>query len=170
MYSKLIAALLLFVSTGCEAAVLPPVTSLTVGGQVILAPLATKAKTLIVKIESAANNRGNARTLNGTAGYQVPVAKSFRIKAFKCWGGAVQSGVNIGYSDNDLGFDSAGVFTNEVWIGGDGVPRFFTQAYAAFGNMQVELGSGFVVPTGKYVAMLGDASTQHVCTIFGEEE
>lgn len=121
---------------------------------------------------TAGNLRCTLRKPNASAGYQVPVSKKFVVKAMRVWANTTGNGYGtLGYSDNDVGQNSATALTNGVFLGGDASidASGSGKAAQAASGAYVQRGEGltnFEVPAGKYISMTG-SQTQYI--IFGYE-
>ncbi len=140
--------------------------SLTIGGRTF-----TDLSNLkILKTYCNGNNLATARAPNGTAGYTPSGSKAFRILAVEYQSIATTSATpTLCYSDNDLGFNSAGAFTNPVYEHGASSDYIgFTDGDINGINAKQAIQTNFLVPNGKYVGVVGAAAT--VCWIYGYEE
>lgn len=84
---------------------------ITVGGRVF-----TDLDNLIVlhgNVNGAANGNSSLRKASASAGYQVPVGKTFKIMAVEGFVTTAGFGA-LGYADNDVGIASNTAFTNQV--------------------------------------------------------
>lgn len=143
------------------------IPTLTIGGRVF-----TDLSNLIMLVGCSAGANGNSslRKPGASAGYQVPVGKSFRVLAVRATislaGAATQT---ICYSDNDVGFATATAFTNVVYPGGsyDGGTIVFPQAAS---NTPIEQSMDFTVPAGKYLGCTNNFSASSIrIQVFGYE-
>lgn len=166
--------LILLISTPAFSALFPPIPTITIGGQTLVEPITTNAKTLIASIYTASNLHATFRTLNGTSGYVVPGGKTFRMRMLRCSSNnSAANGIMVAYSDNDVGMATNTAFTNEVYIGG--ISPFSASAIwiptAAQQNItEISFGSGFTIPTGKYPGLEGASGDILTCYAFGAEE
>ena len=167
MYSKILALGLLFVSTACDAAVLPPTASITVGGRVF-----TDVKNLITlgcNIAGAASGNCTMRKPAGTAGYTPSGSNKFHVFAYRAISVVAAGYIYISYADNDVGMASGTAFTNNVYQYGDPSAAIFS---ASVNVGDIEEGSvDFVVPNGKYTELSNGSGTfSGTVYYFGYEE
>lgn len=143
--------------------------TLTIGGKVL-----TDLRN-VIRLNAFATGtstvRSTARLDSASSGYQVPATKSLRIIAarFRNGGGTIAQ-VAIGYSDNDVGITASTALTNGVFASGSATVATTVPAVAAvaFAGL-AEASLNFVVPTGKYVVMQKD-TTSNVdmqCELYG---
>lgn len=166
MYSKILALGLLFVSTACDAAVLPPVASLTIAGHTFTD--IKNLKTLMCQAD-AATNFCSFRAPNGTAGYTPSGSNKFKMVALRCQASSPAANqFGIGYSDNDVGYTTNTVPTNPVYIAGSSILFRIgpLPTDATFFEWAME---SFQVPNGKYVLLAGDTTTVNYCFAYGYE-
>lgn len=163
---RLFSVLLFFVSLSAFAA--PPVpsgniVSLTVGGRVFTD--LTNLKTLTAMV--ASTNNSSLRAPNGTAGYAVTAGKTLDIVAAKC--NVFTSGTatyQIGYTDNDLGMNSATAKTNGVYFAGSALVGFFNNAAVGMQEFPIQK---FSVPATKIPFIESNSAGGVVCIFFGYE-
>lgn len=172
MYSKILALGLLFVSTACDAAVLPPVESLTVGGRVILKP---KSVRVLIGVDTTTFQVSTLRTITGsTAGYQVPSGKTFNVLAIRCQNPSTATQFTFGYGDNDVGNAGSTPPTNSVTPGA--FAELFTlpdTSVATYPNgvFEYAFAEPFVVPALKYLYMQqSGGSSYNFCQVYGTEQ
>ena len=121
------------------------------------------------------NVRCTPRELSGSAGYQVPVGKKFKVKAARVLTQNSTAGntsiFTLGYADNDVGQNASTAFTNQVYptngveaaaCGSIGLNTTCTHEFLFF---------DWEIPAGKYIAMtaLGTTVIALNIEIFGEE-
>jgi hypothetical protein len=124
--------------------------TLTIGGRVF-----TDLENLIILrggcSPAGANTRTTMRTPNGTSGYVVPTGKVLRLLAVRVkMSGTFNAGagqMDVGYADNDVGVNSATVFTNSVTM--SVFNRVGCQVSADQGGYAEEA-LNFTIPAGKY--------------------
>lgn len=137
------------------------VSSLIVGGRVF-----TEVDQLInlVGYQSGATNiRATFRKTNGSAGYEVPVGKSFRVMAWEYnnQDQNVADGLALCYTDNDVGINTSTAFTNPVWLGGDASAAAVSTRGVQKPALQNQSGAiEFLVPAGKFISMQGAATAE----------
>ena len=112
----------------------------------------TDVKNLIVVrggCGSGGNLYGTARQLNASAGYQVPVGKTFRVLAVRTLQTTLSQGINTGYGDTDVGKNSGSAPTNSVWASGDKdiIGMINSSQYGEY-----SWPTNFTIPAGKYPA------------------
>lgn len=141
--------------------------TLEIGGRVFTD--LTNLKTLICTAETT--NNGTFREINGSAGYQVPVGKKFKVLGVKALvaNATVQGAAGFSYADNDIGINSASALTNQVQLFGASSAGFayLTTSVGVFENAFCESNAPFV-PAGKY--LIQNAPTSFViCYVYGVE-
>ena len=150
------------------------IPSLTIGGRVFtdLANL----KILFARSAGTGALNSSFREAGGTAGYVVPASKSFRIDAISAkMTGTAAAGASMGqllYSDNDAGTEGATAFTNAKYPGNSSsLSTFGTAASVASpGLARYEEPFNFLVPTGKYIGLIGTSATvSTIVQIYGYE-
>lgn len=115
----------------------------------------------------AANGISTLRKPNDSAGYQVPVGKTFYVKAVQIDVGVVAAALAaFGYSDTDLGVEVNTAPTNPVYVGGSAsIARI---GLAVLGLKEIP--ANFSVPAGKYLFHNNSASAAVMSVkIFGYE-
>lgn len=141
--------------------------SLLIGGRV-MSDVAS-LKTLPFRVtETAGTLNCTPRLSNGTAGYQVPVGKQFRIVAARIDVFTVSGngGFNIAYADNDMGFSTNNAPVNRVDYAGDANSTPLGSETIGI----VEASIDFVVPAGKYIGIFGNGVNAGNGQLFGYEE
>lgn len=140
------------------------VPSLTVANYVF-----TDIDNLVTLWASVGGNNSTLRKTNTTAGYQVPVGKSFKIYAIRFTSGsAANADLYLNYSDNDVGMGTATAPTNAVYVYDSSTNRLISQGPATISSgIEVFLGP-FVVPAGKYVTLKTTAGNGTI-QVFGYE-
>jgi len=121
------------------------------------------------------------KKMGSTAGYQVPVGKTFRLLGIDYVGSAAPStsiGVALGYADTDVGLNTGSAPTNPVYWWSAGISWFiFASAInavgAAFNRAQASLpdssGNAATAAAGKYLVMNDSSSGNHQVIIYGRE-
>lgn len=107
------------------------------------------------------SDNGTFRKVNGSSGYQVPVGKKFKVIALSVlWPNATAQGVNLCYSDNDVGPSAATALTNPVYLYGDStyLPVYNAGTADASTPFWITI-HNFEVPAGKYVSIDGTTGT-----------
>jgi hypothetical protein len=144
---------------------------LTIGGRVIT-DLAN-----LIQLEtqvSNANPTGTARKMAGSAGYQVPASKQFRIIAVRlnvaANAASAASPGRLVYSDNDVGLAAGVAFTNPVyWGSSSALANLGSLSTVATLAVQEFAIMDFIVPATKYPGFSG-AGGGHYVGLFGYEE
>lgn len=116
-----------------------------------------------------------ARLANATSGYQVTSGKTLRIDATQFYIDQVYTvtlAFRMFYSDNDVGFATAGTTTNEV-VYNDGGTGTYARSLFPVENPQSQVAYKypfFSVPSGKYPGCAhGGASLNWSGMLFGYE-
>jgi len=173
MYSKIFFAVGLLFSTPVWSAVLPPVASLTIGGQTIISPISSKYKTLsAIGGNSGTTSAGSFRRLNGGSGAYTPSGSlSFRLLFLRCSTDTpTTESIYFGYSDNSILFNGdPATLVNFVSWASDGASSAST-FFGGAGTMEIPLGSGFIVPNGKFLSVSGRGGGLISCIAYGQEE
>jgi hypothetical protein len=129
-----------------------------------------------------ANNRCNFRTANGTSGYTPSGSKTFVVDVLHVDASTGNAGsyAQLGYSDNDLGWSSAGTFTNGVFQSGQtegGQIGLISTSSSPYANNSMDPNSivcvntvGFTMPNAKFLAMKGDGTNTFVAEVWGHEQ
>lgn len=142
------------------------VDSLTLGERVVT----DLSSIIVLGAYITGSTKATFRQPNGSAGYVVPTGSSFEVLGVTMHAVvAAAAPVTLAYADNDLGFNSAGSFTNPVYLFGDSSYTIFRNP----GQSPTSLAPGkptsfavnFTVPAGKYVQLYhaaGGANSIHV--------
>jgi hypothetical protein len=127
---------------------------------------------IIPSISLIATNNGNGnstmRKINGAAGYTPSGANKFYLQAVRLSINDTLGQPNIGYSDNDVGINTATGYTN-LKLFASMTASLMTAFVNTVANPYTEwyFPDPFAVPNGKFVAFqLGKNS---ICQIFGYE-
>jgi hypothetical protein len=131
--------------------------SITIGGR----KLTAINKLLILKgfTNGSTNKFGSFRSVNGTAGYQVPNGKKLVVLGVRTTGNYVTATneglVSLYYSDNDNGIGTSTTPTNQVYQCGDISPAAIGSGANSAGDSssyaKFEEATYFEVPAGKYL-------------------
>lgn len=145
------------------------VGTITVGGRVL-----STSGLIVLHCRVGSTNRCTMRKGNATAGYQVTAGKTLTIEAvqYQVTATSGNSGCQLAYGDNDVGFPSNTVPTNIVYLAG--VTNLYFTFNASIGPNNTNYGNQegivqFDVPAGKYPAVTGDATAYCNVTVFGHE-
>lgn len=109
-----------------------------------------------------------ARRPNVGSGYTPSGSNNFRVWAVQIRGFNDAGDIQIGYSDNDVGFGSNTAFVNLVSPGGSSLMSYLATITASLVDRQL-IPFTFIVPNGKFLAIYsanGNASVD----IYGYEE
>ena len=140
-------------------ALIPTQTTLTIGGRVFT----DLANLIVLYAGPGINSKSTFRTAGGSSGYTPSGSKTFVCAAWRA-NIAAGTSIQIGYTDNDVGLQSAGSFTNFVQPG-HGIPSFY--AAGALENVEQIL-TDFTVPNGKYLSLDGGGANL-IIQVFGYE-
>lgn len=164
-------ALILSVGFTANATYLPLSETITIGGRVIN-PNKAGFK-ILYTVFGQTTNESSAREPGAAVGYVVPATKTFKIVAAEVLTMGVAGPVYLGYNDVDAGFASGGgTFVNFVGVGG----ATFTQLEMARSTTvgeKIDVSLDFVIPAGKYTAVLGPGGaggTAATVKLYGYEE
>ena len=126
----------------------------------------TNLKTLYGYAAGGASKKCTFRTAVGD-GYQVPVAKKFVVCAVEFTGSAANSFCQLGYSDNNVGLDSATAFTNPVYPGGN---ISAGALLAATTHTPYQYSFYFEVIASKYLGFTNPSTGDVYARVYGYEE
>jgi hypothetical protein len=149
------------------------VPSLTIGGRVFTD--LTNLKILQGVANGTTNVRCSLREAGASAGYQVPVGKTFKVLAVVFQVGASAAGtsnsVAFAYSDNDVGVAASTAFTNPVYIGGNLDNGAYMPLTALSNLTKTEFSVNFDIPAGKYLGIqaLSTGAVVVRATVYGYE-
>lgn len=121
------------------------------------------------------NVRCTLRKLSGSAGYQVPVGKKFKLKAARIWTEHTAASSSlpavIAYADNDVGQNASTAFTNPVYQCGAIEPSGLGSQGFNSTCIQEFLFHDWEVPAGKYVVAqaMNTGVVAITVELFGEE-
>ena len=156
------------------AVTLPPaIPTLMVGGRVFTD--LENLKVLSAYCDCSAGTRySTLRLYTGSAGYQVPVGKTFRVLAtavIPLLGVAASRFVNPSYGDNDVGFTSAAAPTNNAFPAGSQSASQLVPANVSgtAADPRIETPFRFDVPAGKYIAASGTLGIEFTIYVYGYE-
>lgn len=115
---------------------------------------------------SAGTRYGTYRLMGASAGYQVPVGKSFKTIAMRCDVATISAGIYdiVKYTDDDVGLGAAADGTNPTSAVGTTQINFL-----ATGNNQQYLIPGWTVPASKYVSFDSQGALGGLILIYGYE-
>lgn len=145
------------------------VPSITVGGRVFT----DLANLITLGFYYNTNAGSTGRLASASSGYQIPAGKSFKAMAFKgLINVAGTSGVALSYysqTDNDVGMDSATVFTNPVNAFAQSGLSCMFGANGPVGSVVEGPLPDFLVATGKYMSTQrsGAAAEYAVIYVYG---
>jgi hypothetical protein len=149
------------------------IPTLTVGGRVLTD--LTNLITLYAPITTSGHYT-TARQAAASAGYTPSGSKAFKVAAMVPVpnGGASSTNFGILYGNTDVGFDSASAPTSPIYPGGfsTAVQRWGQASSASSGsyvNNFVIPSVDFVVPNGKYLAVVADNSSCNAM-VYGYEQ
>jgi hypothetical protein len=141
---------MIFLVTGiANAAFLPPIDTLTIGGRL----LTNQTNLKILGCHADVLLSSTCVLGSGVAGYQVPAGKTFTIKAIEISSNNASASATVVYTDNDNGTNNSAA----GWV--NAVAAYNNQ----FGNALVASGTAlytavpyafdWAIPTGKFVTM-----------------
>ena len=151
----------------------PAIPTLTVGGRVFTD--LENLKVLSAYCDCSAGTRySTLRLHSASAGYQVPVGRTFKvfaIAAVPLLGVAASRYVYPSYGDNDVGLTSAAAPTNQVFPYGSQASAVILPSNASptAANPRLEMSIRQDIPAGKYPAILGTAGLEFTVYVFGYE-
>lgn len=147
-------------------ALIPPVSTITVGGVQLLLNGLIVLKGVVNNAASGLN--ACPRKLGVGSGYTPSGSKNFRIYAISGRGFNASGTIEIIYADNDVGIATNTAFVNLVYpVGANNISAAVFNLGATTNDTN-ETGFHFIIPNGKYIGIVGGGSAS--VTIFGYEE
>lgn len=149
------------------------IPTLTIGGRVFTD--LENLKVLSAYCDCSAGTRySTLRLHSASAGYQVPVGKTFKVLAvavIPLVGAAASRYAYPVYGDNDVGFASAAAPTNAVFPYGNQTASVIlpSNTVPTAANTRLEMAIRQDIPAGKYPAVLGTLGLEFTAYVFGYE-